>query len=152
LAGTNAADGRQLLIESGLPITAADTLASAAECAVSALRRVHAGGAPANFLDVGGGASPDRVAAAFRLVLSDKNIEAMLVNIFAGINRCDWVAQGVVNAVRELEPRVPLVVRLAGTNVEEGRRILRESGLELLTADTLTEAAEKVVAALKSTP
>jgi malate-CoA ligase subunit beta len=110
----------------------------------------HAGSSPANFLDVGGGASPDRVAAAFRLVLSDKNIEAMLVNIFAGINRCDWVAQGVVNAVKELKPGVPLVVRLAGTNVEEGRKILKESGLELVTADTLTEAAEKVVAALKA--
>jgi malate-CoA ligase subunit beta len=91
------------------------------------------------------------VAAAFRLVLSDQNIEAMLVNIFAGINRCDWVAQGVVNAVKELKPAVPLVVRLAGTNVEEGRKILKDSGLELVTADTLTEAAEKVVAALKAT-
>ncbi len=112
----------------------------------------HAGSSPANFLDVGGGASPEKVCNAFRLVLADPKVKAILVNIFAGINRCDWVAQGVVNAVRELEPRVPLVVRLAGTNVEEGRRILRESGLELLTADTLTEAAEKVVAALKSTP
>ena len=89
----------------------------------------HAGGAPANFLDVGGGASPDRVAAAFRLVLSDRNIEAMLVNIFAGINRCDWVAQGVVQAAREIELKIPLVVRLAGTNVEEGRRILKDSNL-----------------------
>jgi malate-CoA ligase subunit beta len=112
----------------------------------------HAGSSPANVLDVGGGASPEKVCNAFRLVLADPKVKAILVNIFAGINRCDWVAQGVVNAVRELEPRVPLVVRLAGTNVEEGRRILRESGLELLTADTLTEAAEKVVAALKSTP
>ena len=89
----------------------------------------HAGGSPANFLDVGGGASPERVAAAFRLVLSDSNIQAMLVNIFAGINRCDWVAQGVVQATRETELQIPLVVRLAGTNVEEGRRILKESGL-----------------------
>ncbi len=110
----------------------------------------HAGSSPANFLDVGGGASPEKVCNAFRLVLADPKVKAILVNIFAGINRCDWVAQGVVNAVRELEPRVPLVVRLAGTNVEEGRRILRESGLELLTADTLTEAAEKVVAALNA--
>jgi len=108
----------------------------------------HAGGSPANFLDVGGGASPDRVAAAFRLVLSDPNIQAMLVNIFAGINRCDWVAQGVVQAARETELRIPLVVRLAGTNVEEGRRILRESGLPIITADTLAEAADRVVAAL----
>jgi malate-CoA ligase subunit beta len=110
----------------------------------------HAGGAPANFLDVGGGASPDRVAAAFKLVLSDSNIQAMLVNIFAGINRCDWVAQGVVQATRETQLQIPLVVRLAGTNVEEGRRILKESGLPIITADTLAEAAERVVAALKS--
>ena len=108
----------------------------------------HAGGAPANFLDVGGGASPDRVAAAFRLVLSDPNIDAMLVNIFAGINRCDWVAQGVVQATRETQLKIPLVVRLAGTNVDEGRKILKESGLPIITADTLAEAADRVVAAL----
>ena len=107
----------------------------------------HAGGEPANFLDIGGGASPDRVAAAFRLVLSDKKVRAILVNVFAGINRCDWVAQGVVQAVREVRVPVPLVVRLAGTNVEEGRRILKESGLAIHTADTLSEAAERVVAA-----
>jgi malate-CoA ligase subunit beta len=83
-------------------------------------------------------------------VLADPKVRAILVNIFAGINRCDWVAQGVVNAVKELKPTVPLVVRLAGTNVEEGKRILRESGLDLVTADTLTEAAEKVVAVLKA--
>jgi malate-CoA ligase subunit beta len=110
----------------------------------------HAGSSPANFLDVGGGASPEKVCNAFRLVLADPKVKAILVNIFAGINRCDWVAQGVVNAVQELKPTVPLVVRLAGTNVEEGRRILRESGLELATADTLTEAAERVVAVLKA--
>jgi len=110
----------------------------------------HAGSSPANFLDVGGGASPEKVCNAFRLVLADPKVKAILVNIFAGINRCDWVAQGVVNAVRELQPEVPLVVRLAGTHVEEGRRILKESGLELTTADTLTEAAEKVVAVLKA--
>jgi malate-CoA ligase subunit beta len=101
-------------------------------------------GEPANFLDVGGGASPERVAAAFNLVLSDKNVKAILVNIFAGINRCDWVAQGVVQAAKGL--RVPLVVRLAGTNVEEGRRIVRDCGLPIITADTLAEAAHKVVA------
>src|SRR2546426_597717 len=106
-----------------------------------------AGGEPANFLDIGGGAGPDRVAAAFRLVLSDRNVKAILVNVFAGINRCDWVAQGVVQAVREVRGPGPLVVRLAGTNVEDGRRILKESGLEILTADTLSEAAERVVAA-----
>ena len=86
----------------------------------------YAGGSPANFLDVGGGASPDRVAAAFRLVLSDRNVRAILVNVFAGINRCDWVAEGVVQACRELKVDVPLVVRLAGTNVEAGRDIIAE--------------------------
>ncbi len=111
----------------------------------------HAGGEPANFLDIGGGAGPDRVAAAFRLVLSDRNVKAILVNVFAGINRCDWVAQGVVQAVREVRVPVPLVVRLAGTNVEDGRRILKESGLEILTADTLSEAADRVVAARDAT-
>ncbi len=106
----------------------------------------HAGGEPANFLDIGGGASPDRVAKAFRLVLSDTNVKAILVNVFAGINRCDWVAEGVVQAVHEVHLAVPLVVRLAGTNVEEGRRILRDSGLPIGTAETLAEAAERVVA------
>ncbi|ACB79914.1 MULTISPECIES: malate--CoA ligase subunit beta [Methylorubrum] len=109
----------------------------------------HAGGEPANFLDVGGGASPDRVATAFRLVLSDRNVKAILVNIFAGINRCDWVAEGVVKAAREVKIDVPLVVRLAGTNVEEGKKILAESGLDLITADTLTEAARKAVEACR---
>jgi malate-CoA ligase subunit beta len=87
------------------------------------------------------------VAAAFRLVLSDRNVKAILVNVFAGINRCDWVAEGVVQAIREVRVPVPLVVRLAGTNVDEGRRILQESGLSVVTADTLAEAAERVVAA-----
>lgn len=107
----------------------------------------HAGGEPANFLDVGGGASPDRVATAFRLVLSDRNVKAILVNIFAGINRCDWVAQGVIQAAREVKIDVPLIVRLAGTNVEEGQKILAESGLDLITADSLSDAAAKAVAA-----
>ena len=107
----------------------------------------HAGGDPANFLDVGGGASPERVATAFRLVLSDRNVKAILVNIFAGINRCDWVAQGVIQAAREVKIDVPLVVRLAGTNVEAGKKILAESGLDLITADTLSEAARKAVEA-----
>jgi malate-CoA ligase subunit beta len=109
----------------------------------------HAGGAPANFLDVGGGASPDRVAIAFKLVLQDRKVGAMLVNIFAGINRCDWVAKGVVQAVKDVGVSVPLVVRLAGTNVEEGRKILDESGLPLIQADSLADAADKVVAAWK---
>lgn len=103
----------------------------------------YAGGEPANFLDVGGGASPERVQTAFNLVLSDKNVKAILVNIFAGINRCDWVAQGVVQAARGL--KVPLIVRLAGTNVEAGRKIIAESGLPILTADSLAEAAQKAV-------
>jgi malate-CoA ligase subunit beta len=109
----------------------------------------HAGGAPANFLDVGGGASPDRVAVAFKLVLQDRKVGAMLVNIFAGINRCDWVAKGVVQAVKDVGVNIPLVVRLAGTNVEEGRKILDESGLPLIQADSLADAADKVVAAWK---
>ncbi len=106
-----------------------------------------AGGEPANFLDVGGGASAERTEKAFRLVLADANVKAMLVNIFAGINRCDWIAQGVVQAVKNIDMKVPLIVRLSGTNVEEGRRIIAESGLPIITAETLAEAAEKAVAA-----
>ena len=109
-----------------------------------------AGGEPANFLDIGGGATPERVAKAFRLVTMDKNVKAVLVNIFAGINRCDWVAQGVVKAV-ELQPLdVPLIVRLAGTHVEEGREILDKSGVDLISATSLAEAAEKSVAAARA--
>lgn len=108
---------------------------------------MQAGGKPANFLDTGGGASPDRVAKAFRLVLSDEKVKAILVNIFAGINRCDWVAEGVVQAVKKLDLKIPLVVRLSGTRVEEGKQILKDSGLPIITADTLAEAAERVVAA-----
>jgi malate-CoA ligase subunit beta len=107
---------------------------------------VH-GGRPANFLDVGGGASPDKVANAFRIVMKDPNVQAILVNIFAGINRCDWIAQGVVQATRDQEIGVPVIVRLAGTNVAEGRRILDESGLDLVQADDLDDAASKAVAA-----
>ncbi len=110
-----------------------------------------AGAEPANFLDVGGGASPERVAAAFRLVLSDPNVRVVLVNIFAGINRCDWVAQGVVQAARELSLTVPIVARLAGTNADEGRRILKQSGLAITTADTLADAATKAVGAYEHT-
>jgi malate-CoA ligase subunit beta len=109
----------------------------------------HAGGSPANYLDVGGGASAERVATAFRLVLSDANVKAVLVNIFAGINRCDWVAQGVVDAVRASNITVPLVVRLAGTNVEAGRKIIEESGIAIISASTLKDAADKAVAACK---
>lgn len=105
----------------------------------------NVGGDPANFLDIGGGASPERVLKAFRAVLRDDSVEAILINIFAGINRCDWVAEGVVQAVDTLDIKVPLVVRLAGTNVKEGREILEKSGLNILTADTLSEAANLVV-------
>jgi succinyl-CoA synthetase beta subunit len=107
----------------------------------------HAGGEPANFLDIGGGATPERVAKAFALVLSDERVEAILVNIFAGINRCDWVAQGIIQALQKVEMKVPLVVRLAGTHVEEGRRILEASSFPIIAADSLADAAEKVVAA-----
>jgi malate-CoA ligase subunit beta len=109
-----------------------------------------AGGEPANFLDIGGGASPERVAKSFKAVLKDKKVKALLLNVFAGINRCDWVAKGVVDAITELHIKMPVVVRLAGTNVEEGRRILNESGVNVITAETLAEAAQKAVAAAKS--
>jgi succinyl-CoA synthetase beta subunit len=109
----------------------------------------HAGGEPANFLDIGGGASPERVAKAFRLVLSDEKVQTILVNIFAGINRCDWVAEGVVQAVRQEKPDMPIIVRLSGTNVEEGRRIIEEADLPIIQASTLREAAEVAVAEWK---
>ena len=109
-----------------------------------------AGGEPANFLDIGGGATPERVAKAFKLVTMDKNVEAILVNIFAGINRCDWVAEGVVQALEKNPVGVPVIVRLAGTHVEEGRRILARSGLPIIRANTLAEAAERAVAAWKN--
>lgn len=110
---------------------------------------MHAGGKPANFLDIGGGASAERTAKAFNLVLSDDKVECILVNIFAGINRCDWIAEGVVQAVKQIELKVPLVVRLSGTNVEAGRKIIKDSGLPIISADTLQEAADKAVAAWK---
>ena len=110
---------------------------------------MHAGGEPANFLDIGGGASAERTAKAFNLVLSDDNVECILVNIFAGINRCDWIAEGVVQAVKSIDLKVPLVCRLSGTNVEEGRKILKDSGLPIIMAETLEEAADKAVAAWK---
>jgi succinyl-CoA synthetase beta subunit len=107
------------------------------------------GGEPANFLDVGGGASREKVTAAFKILLSDPKVEAVLVNIFGGIMRCDVIAQGVVDAAREIGIRRPLVVRLQGTNVEQGRRILSESGLRIIAADTMAEAAEKAVRAAR---
>ena len=109
----------------------------------------HAGGEPANFLDIGGGASAQRVATSIDLVLSDDNVEAILVNIFAGINRCDWVAQGIVDLLNKRDVNVPLVVRLSGTNVEKGQEILRKSGKKVITAETLSDAAHKVVAEWK---
>ena len=109
----------------------------------------HAGGEPANFLDIGGGASPERVITSIELVLSDESVEAILINIFAGINRCDWVAQGIVDLLNKRDIDVPLVVRLSGTNVEKGQKILKESGKKVITADTLSDAAFKVVSAWK---
>ncbi len=109
-----------------------------------------AGGEPANFLDIGGGATPERVAKAFKLVASDSNVQAILVNIFAGINRCDWVANGVVQALEKDPLSIPVIVRLAGTNVEEGRKILARSGLPIIRAATLAEAADRAVAAWKN--
>ena len=108
-----------------------------------------AGGEPANFLDVGGGASPDRVLMSFKAVLNDPKVEAILVNIFAGINRCDWVAEGVIRAMEELNLHIPVVVRLSGTNVEEGQKILADSSVNVISTDTLAEAADKVVDAWK---
>ena len=109
------------------------------------------GGSPANFLDVGGGATRERVTAAFKLILSEPNVEAILVNIFGGIARCDVIAEGVVAAAREVNLHVPLVVRLEGTNVELGRKILGQSGLPIITADDFADAAQKVVASIKDT-
>ena len=107
------------------------------------------GGEPANFLDVGGGATKERVTEAFKIILSDPNVEGILVNIFGGIMRCDIIAEGVVAAAKEVQLQVPLVVRLEGTNVELGKKILAESGLAILSADDLADAAEKVVNAVK---
>lgn len=107
------------------------------------------GASPANFLDVGGGATKERVTAAFKLILSDPNVEGILVNIFGGIMRCDVIADGVVAAAREVALHVPLVVRLEGTNVEMGKKILAESGLKIIAADDLGDAAEKIVQAVK---
>jgi succinyl-CoA synthetase beta subunit/malate-CoA ligase subunit beta len=103
------------------------------------------GGRPANFLDVGGGASPEKIANAFRIVLEDPNVKGILLNIFAGINRCDWIAKGIVQAIRDQEIRVPVVVRLAGTNVEQGWVIMEESGLEYIKAAKLDTAAKKII-------
>jgi succinyl-CoA synthetase beta subunit len=104
-----------------------------------------AGGEPANFLDVGGGANAEQIRNAFKILMSDKNVKAVLINIFGGILRCDVLAQGVIAAVKELGVPVPIVIRMEGTNVDEGKRLLRESGMQLTTADSMDEAAKKVV-------
>ena len=104
---------------------------------------------PANFLDVGGGASREKVSAAFKILLSDKNVKGVLINIFGGIMRCDVLAQGVVEAAKEVKLKVPLVVRLAGTNFKEGKKILDDSNLKILSANNLNDAAKKIVDAIK---
>ena len=104
---------------------------------------------PANFLDVGGGASKEKVAAAFKLILSDKNVKGILINIFGGIMRCDVLAQGVLDAAKEIDLSVPLVVRLAGTNFKEGKEILDKSNLKILSASDLNDAAKKIVGAIE---
>ena len=105
-----------------------------------------AGGEPANFLDVGGGANAEQIRNAFRILMSDKNVKAVLINIFGGILRCDVLAEGVIAAVKDLGVNVPIVIRMEGTNVEQGKQMLRDSGLNFTTADTMSEAAERVVA------
>jgi succinyl-CoA synthetase beta subunit len=114
------------------------------------LIKLH-GGEPANFLDVGGGATSERVAEAFKLILSNQNVTAILVNIFGGIVRCDLIAEGIISAVKEVGVKVPVIARLEGTNVEKGRALLKKSGLDIIAADDLTDAAKKAVsAAVKS--
>ena len=108
-----------------------------------------AGGEPANFLDVGGGATPEKIVKAFKLISMDEKVKVILVNIFAGINRCDWVAEGIVQALDKIEIKVPLVIRLAGTNVDKGNKILRESKIKYIEANSLEDAANKAVKILK---
>ena len=103
------------------------------------------GSEPANFLDVGGGASKEKVSAAFKIILSDKNIKGILINIFGGIMRCDVLAQGVVDAAKEVNLSVPLVARLSGTNEELGKKILKQSNLKIISANNLKEAAKKII-------
>lgn len=108
------------------------------------------GGRPANFLDVGGGATPEKVANAFRIVLQDPAVKTILINIFAGINRCDWIATGIIQAMRDQNITMPIVVRLAGTNVEEGRTILNGSNFPFIIASNLNDAAAKAVTTVKN--
>jgi succinyl-CoA synthetase beta subunit len=109
----------------------------------------HYGGSPANFLDVGGGASEEQVTEAFKILIADKNVKAILVNIFGGIMKCDVIGQGIINAAKAVSLNIPLVVRLEGTNVEQGKKLLKDSGLALIAADDLADAAQKVVEAAK---
>jgi succinyl-CoA synthetase beta subunit len=108
------------------------------------------GGEPANFLDVGGGATEEQVTEAFKILIADKKVKAILVNIFGGIMKCDVIAQGIIDAAKRVKLSVPLVVRLEGTNVERGKQMLKESGLALIAADDLADAAQKVVKAAKT--
>ena len=105
-------------------------------------------GEPANFLDIGGGASADKVAAALRIILSDRNVKSILFNIFGGITRCDEVAKGILTALQEVKPNIPMVVRLVGTNAEEGRKLLADA--KMITAETLVDASQKAVIATKT--
>ena len=109
-----------------------------------------AGGEPANFLDVGGGATKERVTEAFKLILSSDKVQAILVNIFGGIVRCDLIAEGIIAAVKEVGLKIPVIVRLEGTNVEKGRELLANSGLAITPADDLNDAAHKAVASVKA--
>src|SRR5207253_8421879 len=109
------------------------------------------GGNPANFLDVGGGATEEQVMEAYKILITDKKVRAILVNIFGGIMKCDVIAQGIINAAKTVQLSVPLVVRLEGTNVKKGKQLLKESDVSLITADDLADAAQKAVAAAKST-
>ena len=122
-------------------------MVNGAGLAMATMDIIHlAGGEPANFLDVGGGANADQIRNAFRILMADPNVKAVLINIFGGILRCDVLAEGVIAAVREFKVALPVVIRMEGTNVEAGKRMLRESGLNFTTADAMSEAAERVVA------
>jgi succinyl-CoA synthetase beta subunit len=107
------------------------------------------GGLPSNFLDVGGGASAEQVKQAFTILTSDKRVRAILVNIFGGIMRCDVIARGIIDAAKDIELKIPLIVRLEGTNVKEGKKLLEQSGIRVVTADDLDDAAQKAVASLR---
>ncbi len=108
------------------------------------------GGEPANFLDVGGGANKERVTEAFKLILRDEDVKAIFVNIFGGIVRCDMIAEGIIAAVKEVDVKVPVIVRLEGTNVEKGKELLKNSGLAIIPADDINDGAKKAVASVKA--